>query len=133
MKNTKQPKSSLLYSIILIASLVLFLLKGIQYAILESYIPISVSVTIVFILYFLRRREKSLNIVIKIWAILMITWSVIRLFIGGVDHFGKELMENHLQENMGVFGILISIIFLIFGFFLLNRKNRNDWFQKRTT
>ncbi|MFD2561617.1 hypothetical protein [Aquimarina rubra] len=130
MNNTKQQKRILIYSITLVVSLLLFLFKGIQYAILGSYIPIILSVTIVFIFYFLRRRKKPLNIALKIWAILMITWSVIRLFIGLVDHFGKELMENHLQENLGIFGTLISITFLILGFFLLNKKNRSNWLLK---
>ena len=115
------------YTVILFLSLLLFLAKGIQYAILGSYIPLILALVICAIFYLNRKKKKALNILIKIWAFLIIIWSLLRLLIGTADRFGKELMENHLQENLGVTGSLISLMFLIIGFYLLGKKRRQKW------
>ncbi|WP_378183803.1 hypothetical protein [Aquimarina sp. SS2-1] len=129
-KNIKQDRDHLFYNSILILSLLLFFTKGIQYAILGSYIPIILSTTIIIVFYISRKNKKFLNTVLKIWSFLIIAWSLIRLLIAAVDHFGKELMENHLQENLGFLGSLVSICFLIAGFYLFNKKRRYNWLFK---
>ncbi|WP_370002289.1 hypothetical protein [Winogradskyella sp.] len=120
-------KSKTLYSIILVLSLVLFLAKGIQYALLGSYIPIFLAIVICMLFYFNRNRKRSLKTLIKIWAILIIIWAIMRIAIGLADRFGKELMENHLQEHLGIKGIFISLVFLIGGIYLLGKKRRHQW------
>ena len=120
-------KSITVYTIILVMSLFLFLIKGIQYAVLGSYIPIVLALAICMLFYLNRKKQKTLNILIKMWAILIVGWSLARILIAVVDSFGKELMENHLQENLGVTGSLISLLFLIIGFYLLNKKRRQKW------
>ena len=115
------------YTVILFLSLLLFLAKGIQYAILGSYIPLILALVICAIFYLNQKKKKALNILIKIWAFLIIIWSLLRLLIGTADRFGKELMENHLQENLGITGSLISLMFLIIGFYLLGKKRRQQW------
>lgn len=120
-------KSSTLYTVILLLSLFLFLIKGIQYAVLGSYIPIVLALVICTLFYLNRKKKKALIILIKIWALIIIIWSLLRLLIGTADRFGKELMENHLQENLGVTGSLISLLFLVVGFYLFNKKRRQQW------
>lgn len=120
-------KSRTLYSIILVLSLVLFLAKSIQYALLGSYLPIVLSLGTCMLFYFNRNRKRTLKILIKIWAILIIIWAIMRIAIGLADRFGKELMENHLQENLGITGTHISLVFLIGGFYLLGKKRRHQW------
>lgn len=120
-------KSSTLYTVILILSLFLFLIKGFQYAVLGSYIPLVLALVICMLFYLNRKKKKALNILIKIWALLIIIWSLLRLLIGTADRFGKELMENHLQENLGVTGSLISLLFLVVGFYLFNKNRRQQW------
>lgn len=120
-------KSKTLYTVILVLSLFLFLIKGFQYAVLGSYIPLVLALVICMLFYLNRKKKKALNILIKIWALLIIIWSLLRLLIGTADRFGKELMENHLQENLGVTGSLISLLFLVVGFYLFNKKRRQQW------
>ncbi|WP_412561248.1 hypothetical protein [Winogradskyella sp. MIT101101] len=122
---TNKPRT--LYTVILVLSLFLFLIKGIQYAVLGSYIPLVLALVICMLFYLNRKNKKSLDILIKIWALLIIIWSLLRLLIGTADQFGKELMENHLQENLGVTGSLISLLFLVVGFYLFNKKRRQQW------
>lgn len=116
-----------LYTIILVLTLILFMYKGVQYLLLGSYLPIIFSLGICMLFYFNRNRKKTLNTLIKVWAILMIIWSILRIIIGLTDRFGKELMENHLQENLGIKGIIVSFLFLAMGLFLLSKKKRTQW------
>ena len=127
----KQNSKILIYQIILFGSLLLFLLKGIQYAFLGSYSTLLTSIIIIAIFYLIREKKNRLNSSIKIWAILIIAWSLIRIFFGILIHFVEPLTENHLQENLGFLGMCISIFFLFGGFFLINKKNRNNWLQQR--
>lgn len=120
-------KSRTFYTLILLLSLLLFLIKGIQYILLGSYIPIVLALAICILFYVNRKKKKALNIIIKVWAYSLISWSLLRLLIGTADRFGKELMENHLQENLGVPGTLISLAFLFGGFYLLGKKRRQQW------
>ena len=120
-------KSITLYTVCLVLSLFLFLIKSFQYAVLGTYIPLVLALVICMLFYLNRKKKKALNILIKIWALLIIVWSLLRLLIGTADRFGKELMENHLQENLGVTGSLISLLFLVVGFYLFNKKRRQQW------
>jgi len=120
-------KSKLLYTFCLLFSLLLFFLKGIQYALLGSYVPIILSVLVLLLFYMNKKKKKSLCVLLKVWAVSIIIWSTLRILIAVIDSFNKELMENHLQENLGVLGTIISILFLTIGLFLLKKKYRNQW------
>lgn len=120
-------KTKLLYTVILVCSLALLLIKGVQYAILGSYFPIFIFLAITTLFYINKKKKKTLNIILKVWSIIIIAWSLLRIIIGLTDRFGKELMENHIQENLGSKGLIISLLFLIAGFFLLNKKRRKQW------
>ena len=119
-----------IYTIFLVISLLSFLIKGIQYAVLGSYVPILLSLFALTLLYFNRTKKKTLNILVKVWALLVIIWSILRLLISILDKYGKELMENHLQENLGTIGLIISVTFLYIGIFLFRKKNRINWMNR---
>tara|TARA_R110000868_G_scaffold37111_14_gene131609 strand:+ start:19479 stop:19862 length:384 start_codon:yes stop_codon:yes gene_type:complete len=122
-------KKADLYFFILFGSLIAFLAKGIFYAIIGSYLPIILALAITVSFLLTRDKTKYHNIIIKIWAISLIIWSILRIVIGVLNHFVKPLTENHLQQQLGIQGMIISIIILVFGIFLLKKKTRNNWLQ----
>lgn len=121
----------IIYSIFLYSSLILFAKKGIEYAILGSFIPLILSIVFIAIVCLMKKSRKKTNMVLKLWAILLLVWSFSRIIIGLADTFLKELTENQIQQNMGIFGYIISILFIYIGTFLLNKNNRNNWLQRR--
>lgn len=119
------------YFFVLSLSILAFIGKGIIYLSISSYVPIILSLFVLGVFLISRKKIKLLIISIKIWAISLIVWSVLRIFIGIMNHFVKPLSENHLDQQLGITGIIISIIFLGAGFYLLKKKHRDNWLQQR--
>ncbi|MEL7124008.1 MAG: hypothetical protein AAFO07_31510, partial [Bacteroidota bacterium] len=70
----------------LILSLLFFLRKGIQYAIIGSYIPLLISVLVLLPMSLtIWNRKKLFLLLSKVWAIIIILWSIVRLFISVVN------------------------------------------------
>ena len=117
------------YFFVLSLSILAFIGKGVMYLSISSYVPIILSLLVLGVFLISRKKIKLLKISIKFWAISLIVWSLIRIFIGIMNHFVKPLSENHLDQQLGIIGIIISIIFLWAGFYLLKKKYRNNWLQ----
>lgn len=115
------------YLFILSLSILSFIAKGIMYMTIGSYVPIFLSVLVLGVFIITRKRPKLLILSIKFWAISLIIWAVLRIVIGIIDFFVKPLTENHLHQQLGIAGMIISLIFLGVGFYLLKGKNRINW------
>ncbi|WP_411767518.1 hypothetical protein [Winogradskyella sp. A3E31] len=120
------------YFFVLSLSILAFIGKGIMYLFISSYVPIILSLVVLGVFLISRRKIKLLIISIKFWAISLIVWSVLRIFIGVMNYFVKPFTENHLDQQLGIIGMVISIIFLWAGFYLLKKKHRNNWLQQST-
>lgn len=77
-----------------------------------------------------RTSKKRSSRVIKVWAFLLMLWSIMRLIIGITDNY-KELTENQIQENMGILGYALSIGILYVAIYLLNKTRRHQWLDTR--
>ncbi len=108
-------------------SLLFFLLKGIQYALISSYIPLFFALTFMILLvYFAGKSVKSLKIVLSVWALMIVTWAFMRLVLGFATNFIRPLSEAHVNEQLGFFGTLWSLLFLAIGIFLIRNRNRTN-------
>ena len=110
------------YSAVLWGTIFAFLMKGVSYIFLESYIPVILASIILAILALLQNKPKASRTFIKLWSLALILWALARLLILSLDTFIKPLMEFHLQQELGGSGILISLIFLGLGVFLWRGK-----------
>lgn len=125
------PKQTTL--VLLGLSLLFFLRKGIQYAVLGSYVPLGFALLFTLLLGFsLSGSPRIFHISARIWGMLLITWAVIRLFFSVVTIAVKPLKEYHLTQQFGVAGILLSVGVLIMGIWLLRslrilRKHKSDF------
>lgn len=109
-------------------SLLFFLRKGIQYAILESYIPLLVIVTALLLLSVAIALNKQVFLLLsRIWAVLIIGWSVIRLFVSVVSNATSTFDEYHLSNQFGIGGILLSILMLTVGILINRNAKVMDW------
>lgn len=120
------------YFFVLSLSILAFIGKGIMYLSISGYLPIILSLFVLGVFLISRKKIKLLIFSIKFWAISLIIWSVLRIIIGAMNYFIKPLTENHLHQQLGIRGMIISIIFLWAGFYLLKKKYRNNWLQQRT-
>jgi len=97
-------------------SLLFFLRKGFQYAIIGSYIPLVLVLFLVLLVSIsLRSNKKKLFFRLKIWSILIITWSIIRLLISTMRYTTDVFDEYHQTSQFGLSGIALSAIMLIMG------------------
>lgn len=122
--------SKILYTLVGV-SLCYFLVKGIQYLIIGSYVPI------LFILFALGLLSWSYNKsgqthrkALRFWAIVILLWASIRLLLWGYLQIDTKFTESHLREQFSLFQNAISIIMLVIGIQILKKtkhlKNDDD-------
>ena len=101
-------------------SMSFFLIKGIDYLTLGSYLPIIVfSGYFLLIVYALQIKPGILLFTIRFWAITLLIWGGVRLLLGVLVLFTEEINENHLREQFDFWGIFITLLAIIIGSYLL--------------
>jgi hypothetical protein len=101
-------------------SLLFFLRKGVQYAVLGSYLPLAFALLFTLVLGLsLSGSPRIFHLSARIWGILLIAWAVIRLFFSVLTIIIKPLKEYHLTQQFGVAGMVLSIGVLLVGIWLL--------------
>lgn len=104
----------------LFLSILLFLRKGMQYAFIGSYLPMGVIGTVSILLAWgLNKRKKSFLLFTKVWALLLLVWSAIRICFSVIQLSVKPLRNYHIAQHFGYYGLLFSILILIVGILIL--------------
>jgi len=118
-------KKNKTFFIPLILSLTFFLRKGIQYVIIGNPIPLLIITLFLVLLFMNFNNNKSRFLYIsRIWAIVIIIWSVVRILFAIMNFATDVFDEYHTQTQFGVFGILLSISLLLMSIFIFkNSKN----------
>jgi len=107
----------------LILSILFFLMRGIQYALLERYIPLGIIVTfLILYLASLRINQKYVRWISKAWGLFIITWSIARLIISLISLLTNTFDEFHLINQFGLYGICQSMVMLLIGIILWRHK-----------
>lgn len=124
MKSSKKFVKYNIYEILLLISFILILNKGLEYTIIGLYYPLLLS--IVFLLpfgYIFLNQKKTLKKIIKYWSILIICYSVIRIFLNAlilIEPGGGIPSGAYYQFTIG-YG-LKSISYLILGILLFIKR-----------
>ena len=114
-------KDKILY-VLLGISILFFLIKGFNYSVIGSYIPIIFIIIIVIILcWSFNFNLKTHRRLLRFWAILIIIWALARISIWLILQIDLNLTESHLREQFGFFQHLISLLIMIIGFGMLRR------------
>ncbi|MBR9845777.1 MAG: hypothetical protein GYB35_06540 [Algicola sp.] len=115
----------LIFSAVLVLSLLFFFYKGVLYLLLGSYIPF-ILISSMIVLFFLssEKNVKSFKRVTGLWAILIIMWSIVRIVLSLVNQFIKPISESHVSEQLGILGLMQSLIFLIGAIYLWKYRTR---------
>lgn len=105
---------------VLVATVLLFLIKGIGFALIGRYWPLSVGALIILLLSFgLAKGGRTSFWVIRFWASGLILWSTLRLLLGlSLLIYPKGMTENHVYEQFGWAGNLLSLLVLLAGIIL---------------
>ena len=110
-----------IFLIVTALTLLVFLIKGIHYSILRSYIPLIIVLSILtiivigFIYY-----NTLLKIAIRLWAVLLLLWSCLRIILS-IFLFFNPINESHVVHELQGFGWLNSILFLLAGSYLYRK------------
>lgn len=114
-------KDKLLYSM-LVASLLYFLIKGIKYLLIGSYVPI-LFISVIFILLY---WSFTLNIkthyrILKFWALILIVWAIARISLWLILMIDTKLTESHMREQFGMIQHIISILIFVCGLVIIKQ------------
>jgi len=106
-------------------SMTYFLIKGVQYAFIGSYVPLVFIATIlsIFIWSFSWNQKQHYGAV-KMWARIIILWALIRIVLSIILQFDHKLTESHLREQFGIFQVGISLVMLGIGIALFINLKR---------
>ena len=115
----------------LVFSLVFFVRKGIQYALIGSFVPlVAISLVLAALSYTcLNSRSRAFRLTLKIWSSLLIMWSIIRLFLATYNTFIDRLSEHHLNQQFGFSGTVVSLLIMIMAIYILTqirKKQKNS-------
>ncbi len=118
-------RQHLWYGLLLGATLLFFLYKGILYATIGSYVPLALILVILILLMLgLNRSFKAFRQMIGLWSVLIIIWASVRLLLSIMNQFVKPIPEAHVDAQLGLSGVFLSLLFLINGIFLWKHKKR---------
>ncbi|TMM57360.1 hypothetical protein FEE95_12815 [Maribacter algarum] len=116
MSVLKQMASSKVLYSLLGLSVLFFLVKGVTYASIGSYVPILfITIAIIILGWSFTRCNKVHRHIIRFWAILIILWASIRLVLWIVLEIDTTLTESHLREQFGIVQNIISLLMLLIG------------------
>lgn len=97
----------------LLLSLLFFWRKGIQYAVIGSYVPLLIILVFTGLFLLLaQRRSSRLFIALRIWAILLVCWAAARILFAVVNLTVQPFNEYHLSAQFGWMGLLLSLLIL---------------------
>ncbi len=109
--------------IALTVTLLFFFRKGIQYTLLNSYIPLLVIIALSLFLWVSIYLLKGIRLAVKIWSVFLILWALIKLLLFVAMSFLDELSNSHIYHQFGIVELLSSILILCFGIYIF-RKSR---------
>lgn len=113
------------FSICLSITLIFFLCKGILYALIGSFVPLLFIITILCLFLFsITKSPGAFKRTLTMWSVLLILWSATRLFLSIINKFVKNIPEGHIDGQLGLMSVLLSMSFLIFSFYMLKNRKR---------
>lgn len=106
----------------LLLSLLFFWRKGIQYALIGSYVPLLFPLVFTgIILLWARRGSIRLVLALKTWAVLLLLWAGARILFAAVNLTLQPFNEYHLSKQFGGMGILLSLLLFVCAIVLFQR------------
>ena len=120
-------KSNLFLPFLLIFSLLFFLIKGINYAIIGSWLPLYVALffsTLIGLGYFY--SMKLFRWAIFFWAIFLTIWSFILMAMEVALQFSPKVTESHVRDQFTILFNLLIVLFFTTGISIFRtlRKSR---------
>ncbi len=107
---------------LLMLSVLFFLVKGVRYAIIESYVPIIfISIFIVLFIIAFKNGYKSLRRMLRVWGIFLLIWTGAVIFVEVAFTLTPSMTEAHIREQFNLLQNLYVALFLFTGIYLLKR------------
>ncbi|MEL7163273.1 MAG: hypothetical protein AAFN92_21120, partial [Bacteroidota bacterium] len=88
------------FPLILGFTLLLFLVKGVRFAVIGRSLPLALGLFIMLLVgWSLTRSSKTQRIVIRCWAGLLVGWTLLRLGLTIAVRATNSITENHVYEH----------------------------------
>ena len=109
-------------------SLILWLWKGISYALLGRYWILLGMLALTMLIFYSRKRQNGLyRKLIGLWGMYLMLWGIIRLVLGSLILI-SPISDLHVNQHFGWLGNIYSTCSLLLGYELFRRsrasKNR---------
>ncbi len=107
---------------LLMLSVLFFIVKGVRYAIIESYVPIIfiASFILLFIIAF-KNGYKSLRRMLRVWGVFLLIWAGAVVFVEVAFTLTPSMTEAHIREQFNLLQNLYVALFLFTGIYLLKQ------------
>ena len=105
-------------SVFFVVSVLLFVYKGLVFALLDSYVPLIISLT--FVVYILLSRSKSsaaYRVAKKVWAYTILTWCVVRIVLAIL--ITTTLNEGYLLDQINWCNLVLTLFFVATAYLLI--------------
>jgi len=113
------------YKPIVYATLALFLAKGLQYALIGSYLPLMVFGGLGLIVVLAIQRPGRLPVIaVRFWAIVLMVMGGLRLLLDVIFLFSERPTEMHIREHFTLVGRLLSLLTLVVGLYLFRQAKQ---------
>lgn len=118
-------KQDRLFGLNLSLTLIFFIYKGMLYALLGSSVPLLIILIIPgLILFSLKKSPRAFKRSIGLWSSLIILWSTVRILLSATNEFVKPIPEGHIDGQLGMMSVLLSMIFLGAGTYMWKNRKR---------
>ncbi len=113
------------FSLVLLFSFVPFMVKSVSYIEAGSYIPFLIMDLIGLPLIYGFYHGKLWVIGwLKIWAILMIIFGILRLGLAGLIKFGPASVEAQIVEQVNLGFVFLCLGYILAGFYIIRNRKR---------
>ena len=112
------------FNLALILSQLFFLRKGIQYMAIGSIIPMLLGICLLLPLLLFKRHSNVFLAYSRIWSIIIMFWSSIRILFSIMNAVTDMFDEYHSQSQFGTIGVLISLFMLFLGLVIFRNSKK---------
>lgn len=99
---------------------------GLLYFWIANYLPVLVPLTFVLsiVLFYLLNLRIAFHLTIRIWAIYLVAWSVIRMLMALALYASPSVTESHIRDQLTLLYFLINIalFYIAYRLFLISVK-----------
>ena len=120
------------FSLLLSISFLFFLVKGIRFALIGSFLPLGIPLGFLLLALLFHMVRGGIGFPVKLWAMFLLLWGFIRLGIQAALYFSPQVTEAHIREQLGLGGAILSLTAISLGVYVFRGSKKKGLKTKAT-